>query len=53
MYEDEIKKQRVAILKGLATSAKLMLSNKIKNNSFIAITKDNQVQVVRAQEVNF
>jgi hypothetical protein len=51
MYEKEIQKVRVAILKGLSASSKCMLNNKIKSNSLIAITRDDKVQVVPARNL--
>jgi len=52
MYEHEIQKQRLAILKGITASAKKMLSEKIRKNGLIAISKGEQVQVIRAQDVS-
>jgi hypothetical protein len=52
MYEHEIQKQRLAIIKGITASYKRMLSEKIKKNGLIAISKGEHVQVLRAQDVS-
>lgn len=52
MYEDELRKQRVAILQGLQKAEKRVLRRQIQNNSMIAISNDAQtVKVVKAQEL--
>lgn len=51
MYEKEINRVRVAILKGLHDSSRNLLSNKIKSNRPIAIMRDNRVQVVPARSL--
>ncbi len=53
MYEDEIRKQRVAILQGLQNAEKRVLKYQIQNNQLIAISdKNHLVKVVKAQELN-
>ncbi|MCQ2270610.1 MAG: hypothetical protein MJZ52_05230 [Bacteroidales bacterium] len=53
MYEDEIRKQRVAILQGLQKTEKHVLKYQIQNDQLIAIShKDHIVKVVKAQELN-
>lgn len=51
MYEKEITRVRVAILKGLMDSSKNLLKNKIKTNRPIAVMRDNQVQVIPARHI--
>lgn len=53
MYEDEIRKQRIAILQGLQKTEKHVLKYQIQNDRSIAISnKDLVVKVVKAQELN-
>lgn len=53
MYEDEIRKQRIAILQGLQKTEKHVLNHQIQNDQYIAISnKDQVVKVVKAQEMN-
>lgn len=51
MYELEIQRQRAAILNGLSASSKKMLSEKVKYNGLIAISKNENVQVVRVKDI--
>lgn len=51
MYEKEINKVRVAILKGLNGSSRNMLDSKIKSNRPIAIFRDEKVQVIPARNL--
>ena len=51
MYEQEISRVRVAILKGLTDSSRNLLNTKIKNNRPIAIMRDDKVQVILASNL--
>lgn len=51
MYEKEINRVRVAILKGLMDSSKNLLNTKIKTNRPMAIMRDNRVQVIPASHI--
>ena len=51
MYEKEINRVRVAILKGLNDSSRNLLINKIKNNRPMAIMRNDNIQVVMARNL--
>lgn len=51
MYEQEINRVRVAILKGLTDSSRNLLNAKIKNNRPIAIMRDDRLQVIPARSL--
>ena len=52
MLNEEIRKQRIAILKALQLSEKRILKHQIKNNSLVAVSDaNNTVRVISAQDL--
>lgn len=52
MLNEEIRKQRIAILKALQRSEKRVLKNQIKNHSLVAVSgSNNMVRVISAHEL--
>lgn len=50
MFELEIQRQRAAILRGIAASSRKMLSDKAKREGWIAISKNEKIQVLRVKK---
>lgn len=52
MLDEEIRKQRIAILKALQLSEKRILRNQIKNHSLVAVSDtNNRVRIISAQDL--
>ena len=53
MLNENIRKQRIAILKALSLSEKKVLSTQIKNHSMVAVTNghNDTVRVINAQDL--
>jgi hypothetical protein len=48
MKEQEIKRLRVAILKGISDSSKSLINAKVLNNRPVTIMRENKIQLVPA-----
>lgn len=49
--EEEIRRQRIAILRGVKMSAEQMLHEKAEKDSVIAISNGDHVEIIRAKKL--